>query len=132
MKATERIRRRLEAELRRLEDQLRRMSAGPAAEEPTGLPEPREPSGDLHDEASASQAKEMAYETRGRVLRRQAAIRDALGRLREGRYGTCRDCGDPIPEKRLLAIPETSRCIPCQDRREREGRSARRLHVGEA
>lgn len=37
----------------------------------------------------------------------------ALGRIDEGTYGTCRDCGKAIDARRLDAIPETSVCVGC-------------------
>lgn len=38
----------------------------------------------------------------------------AWQRLEAGNYGFCQDCGRPIPEKRLMAIPEARRCLECQ------------------
>lgn len=52
------------------------------------------------------------------------AIEYALARIRAGSYGICRACGEPIPEERLEAIPETPLCIDCQSRAE-EARDAR-------
>lgn len=52
------------------------------------------------------------------------AIEYALARIRAGSYGICRSCGEPIPEERLEAIPETPLCIECQSRAE-EARDAR-------
>lgn len=43
-------------------------------------------------------------------------IDDALQRLREGRYGTCVVCGEPIEPQRLEAIPHADRCIACAER----------------
>ncbi len=40
----------------------------------------------------------------------------ALMRLDTGDYGTCLDCGERIPEKRLAAVPWASYCRECQDR----------------
>lgn len=39
---------------------------------------------------------------------------DALQRIDAGTYGTCVDCGKPIPEGRLEARPEAARCVACQ------------------
>ena len=47
------------------------------------------------------------------------AVQDALQRIEHGTYGTCSDCGSPIPEGRLDARPEASRCVKCQARRDR-------------
>ncbi|MFO7285868.1 MAG: TraR/DksA C4-type zinc finger protein [Gammaproteobacteria bacterium] len=52
------------------------------------------------------------------------AIEYALARVRAGSYGICRACGEPIPEERLEAIPETPLCVECQSRAE-EARDAR-------
>ncbi|MBW2693583.1 MAG: TraR/DksA family transcriptional regulator [Deltaproteobacteria bacterium] len=40
-------------------------------------------------------------------------IREALVRIREGTYGNCSQCGDPIAPKRLEALPYTDSCIGC-------------------
>ena len=44
---------------------------------------------------------------------------DALQRLASGTYGTCVDCGGPVPDGRLEAKPEASRCVTCQAKRDR-------------
>jgi len=43
-----------------------------------------------------------------------SAAEAALRRIAEGSYGTCRDCGDAIPQARLFAIPVALRCSACQ------------------
>ena len=47
------------------------------------------------------------------------AVSDALDRIEHGSYGTCADCGAPIPEGRLDARPEAARCVKCQASRDR-------------
>jgi RNA polymerase-binding transcription factor DksA len=42
------------------------------------------------------------------------AVTDALARIDDGTYGRCCDCGRWIAFERLLAIPEASRCVSCQ------------------
>ena len=37
--------------------------------------------------------------------------------------GRCLDCGEPIGEERLAALPGTVRCVGCQAARERSPRS---------
>jgi DnaK suppressor protein len=46
-------------------------------------------------------------------------IEDALGRLACGNYGNCADCGDPIPARRLEALPFAARCRSCEEDQER-------------
>lgn len=41
----------------------------------------------------------------------------ALGRMRDGSYGTCRRCRTAIPYPRLAAIPETTTCVVCAEGR---------------
>ena len=51
----------------------------------------------------------------------------------EGSYGTCLNCEDPIPEKRLRALLWAILCLGCQERHEREpapvGHASRRSGV---
>jgi RNA polymerase-binding transcription factor DksA len=42
-------------------------------------------------------------------------IRAALDRLAKGTYGTCKYCGKPIDERRLLARPASSSCVQCKE-----------------
>ena len=42
-----------------------------------------------------------------------AEIDEALRRLSEGDYGTCKSCGRPIEARRLLALPQSVRCASC-------------------
>src|SRR3989442_7843172 len=42
----------------------------------------------------------------------------ALGRLEEGSYGNCFECGDEIAEARLRALPFAVRCKDCEEARE--------------
>ena len=45
----------------------------------------------------------------------------ALERIAAGTYGICVNCGKPIPEERLDAVPYAVLCLPCK-REEEEGR----------
>ena len=42
----------------------------------------------------------------------------ALAKLDGGTYGTCEDCGKPIPEERLEALPIARYCVEDQAKRE--------------
>ncbi len=44
----------------------------------------------------------------------------ALKRIDDGTYGTCENCGKPIPEKRLEAIPWALRDIKCEEELEQK------------
>jgi len=41
---------------------------------------------------------------------------EALTRLDAGTYGTCVDCGRPIPDARLEVRPEAARCVEDQEK----------------
>jgi DnaK suppressor protein len=56
------------------------------------------------------------------IERDRAELREvnaALDRLAAGRYGECTQCGAPIAEARLKAIPSAALCITCQASEER-------------
>jgi DnaK suppressor protein len=40
----------------------------------------------------------------------------ALARIQDSTYGQCVDCGHEIPEGRLDARPDASRCVNCQSK----------------
>lgn len=42
-------------------------------------------------------------------------IDGALRRIKEGTFGTCVECGQPIPVARLRAEPSAARCVNCQE-----------------
>src|SRR3954449_10955788 len=54
-------------------------------------------------------------------------VNDALGRLEQGTYGNCFDCGEEIGEKRLRALPFAVRCKDCEEARENAEQRARQL-----
>lgn len=37
----------------------------------------------------------------------------ALEKIEDGSYGTCTECGKPIPVARLDALPSATRCVDC-------------------
>jgi len=43
-------------------------------------------------------------------------VQHALRRLEEGTFGICPECNEPIPPKRLNAVPWAKFCLPCQER----------------
>ena len=119
MTVARRVREQLETKLQRVENQLRGTGTGPILSDAPAAPEEGARVGDFHDRALASEVKEMAYATRDRLLKRLAALQEALRRLRDGSYGRCGECDRPIPEGRLLAMPGATLCVHCQERRER-------------
>ena len=54
-------------------------------------------------------------------------INEALARLEEGAYGNCFECGQPIAERRLRALPFAVRCKDCEEAREIAAKRERML-----
>src|SRR6195256_5003953 len=54
-------------------------------------------------------------------------ITAALGRLEQGTYGNCFECGEEIGEKRLRALPFAVRCKDCEEARETAEQRERQL-----
>lgn len=61
----------------------------------------------LEREFSISQAQNSAWQ---------------VGPVWKGQVACCRECGEPIPVKRLSAIPHASYCIYCQEEIEQKAR----------
>jgi RNA polymerase-binding protein DksA len=73
----------------------------------------------IAETATATLDREIDYtleENSEHVLR---DIEGALERIEEGTYGTCMNCGRPIAEERLTAIPWATYCIDCKRLQER-------------
>lgn len=62
----------------------------------------------------ALQQQKMAQEQRRRQELKRAQAKQALGWLRDGEYGFCRRCEEPIGYKRLRARPESAFCLGCR------------------
>ena len=58
---------------------------------------------------------------RARQLKEVAA---ALEDFNAGRYGICRECGEPIAKARLKVMPFATRCVACQQKIEGLQRAA--------
>jgi phage/conjugal plasmid C-4 type zinc finger TraR family protein len=77
--------------------------------------------GDFLDVAQGVEQQELAHLTVSRLSERARRLHTALTRLQDGEYGVCSHCDAPIPPKRLLALPDTSTCVACQEQLERVG-----------
>jgi len=72
--------------------------------------------GDMADQASGNNEVHIALKLRQTDAKILQAIEDALQRVEKGTYGVCRDCGNPIADARLQAIPWTRLCINCKEK----------------
>jgi DnaK suppressor protein len=72
--------------------------------------------GDPVDQANADAEAELQiqlHQTDGRLMR---AIEGALGRIRQGTFGVCEVCKQPIAKARLESVPWTRHCRVCKER----------------
>ncbi len=69
---------------------------------------------DLGDIAADDIASKKMEALNQHAANRLKSVEAALTRLRNGRYGVCLQCGAPIPEERLRAIPYAVLCIKCK------------------
>ena len=72
--------------------------------------------GDMADQATGTNEVHIQLKLKQTDAKILQAIEGALGRLDDGTYGVCRDCGDPVAPARLAAIPWTRVCITCKEK----------------
>jgi DnaK suppressor protein len=88
-----------------------RMSAEKAAAIVSRLEDPSD-SGDLSQQSH----EEWLFLNRNnleKALLRE--VEEALVRVKEGTYGICQECDEPISPKRLQALPWAKFCVRCQE-----------------
>lgn len=56
------------------------------------------------------------------MAERETAIEKARMRMAGAGAAICRDCSEPIPRERRLAVPSAVRCIDCETLRELRAR----------
>lgn len=79
--------------------------------------------GDNYDIASNERDRELSYTLGDRERQKIKELDNALLKIKEGTYGVCDECGEPISKKRLKVLPYSSLCINCQSRAEEEGKA---------
>jgi len=74
---------------------------------------------DPADMAANAYTKELLISMSANDRRLLGLIDESLARIEAGEYGHCVNCGEPVPEKRLEAVPWARYCVKCQDLQER-------------
>lgn len=74
---------------------------------------------DPADMAANAYTKELLISMSTNDRQLLTMIDEALARIESGEYGECQNCGEPITEKRLEAVPWARYCLRCQDLQER-------------
>lgn len=116
------VRDRIEKELGSVMDRLRQLGGAVVIEEFPGALGDNSPFSDPTEEVQVQGEREVSFATRSLLVERANRLAEALDRLREGEYGTCEECGEPIAPARLKAMPEVTTCVRCQDKLERLAR----------
>lgn len=116
------IRARLESERERLRSEMDGLRAGVSSE--TFQDDEGTDTVSTHpaDDASEMFEREKNLSVLGTLQSSMDDIDNALAKLDAGTYGQCDNCGRPIGDKRLEAIPFAVYCIDCQSALERTGR----------
>lgn len=74
---------------------------------------------DPADMAANAYTKELLISMSANDRRLLELIDEALQRIEAGEFGDCINCGEPVQEKRLEAVPWARYCLRCQDLQER-------------
>src|ERR671919_3276564 len=74
---------------------------------------------DPADMAANAYTKELPISMSANDRKLLELIDEALVRVESGEYGESVNCGEPVLEKRLDAVPWTRYCLKCQDLQER-------------
>jgi len=63
----------------------------------------------------AISAKSISEASLNSARNRLTRLENSLGRIDSEDYGLCSECEEPIPFKRLLLLPEVTRCVQCSE-----------------
>ena len=74
---------------------------------------------DPADMAANAYTKELLISMSANDRKLLELIDEALVRVEKGEYGECVNCGEPVSDKRLDAVPWARYCLKCQDLQER-------------
>jgi DnaK suppressor protein len=97
----------LQEQARMLKDQMSTTAASVVAYQQT--------SGDYGDMSQQSE-QEWLFLSQNRTNSQELSlIQNALRRIKDGSYGFCSRCAQPISPRRLRAIPWAECCVECQD-----------------
>lgn len=105
------LRSRLESERKHLTEELAQLKASVRP-----LDERREgsPFGKREEEATEAFELEKRLALEKRLIDQLAEVDHALRKFKEGTYGLCDVCGQPIDPARLEALPQANLCLSCK------------------
>jgi DnaK suppressor protein len=95
---------------------------GEAVRTASGMGDAREQFADPTDRAGLEGDRNLMLRIRDRERKLIGKIDEALGRIEDGSYGKCEECGREIGFARLKVRPVTTLCIECKEEQEAEER----------
>ena len=113
------MRKRLEEKQAEIQQHIAALTGSPAPPEDAisasdGVVEPEEEAVDLQE----TDVEQAILDNEKALL---AEVQQALVRIDHGTYGICSNCGQPIPKKRLEALPWATLCLVCEPEPGSEG-----------
>ncbi len=102
------MRERLEAKLAELQTHLNDLHEGYRGSE--SFIETHEKALECEEAASDLAEQQLQQTIIANEVTLLTEVQAALNRIAQGHYGFCTVCGEPIPEKRLEALPWAARC----------------------
>lgn len=81
-------------------------------------PDPESHGRDQADLATIAELREAMLALSKAEREQIREIDEAIARIEDGTYGTCNECGNAIPEKRLKALPHATLCVECKSKME--------------
>ncbi|VAV82369.1 hypothetical protein MNBD_DELTA01-82 [hydrothermal vent metagenome] len=88
--------------------------------------------GDIYDIASSERERELTLMLGDRDRKKIQQVYRALEWLEEEEYGLCEECGEPIGDNRMRALPFTRVCVECKSKLEKNTLYKGRLDDGPA
>ena len=77
-------------------------------------------SADIVDQASSYTEKNVEMRAINRQIKLISKIDQAIKKIKDNTYGYCKETGEPIGIKRLIARPIAALCIDAQEKHEKE------------
>jgi DnaK suppressor protein len=93
----------------------------------TGMTHDKDTFPDPTDRANLETDRNFLLRIRDRERKLILKIKEALGRIENGTFGICEECGEDISEERLKARPVTTLCIACKTKAEEEEKEKKKV-----
>lgn len=82
--------------------------------------------GQLNKNSSPSPTNVIESNYYSMLEKTHKGVNGALTKIDDGNFGNCVDCGERIPEERLIARPWAERCLNCQQKKDLSSPSPRK------